>query len=441
VATSRVTEPEVLDLLTRLVEKSLVVYEEDEQSRGRYRLLDTVRQYAREKLAAEVGSDTAPRRHRDYFLALAEAANEKLQGSEQVEWLKRLDQEHDNLRESLDECRVDREGGEAGLRLAAAVQRFWQIRGYFAEAEARSRAALEHPGARERTRTRAQALTGAGALAHIQAHYETARIRLEEALSIWQAVGDRAGLARCLVSLGNVAVRQGDYERGLLLYEDALEQSRRSGSRPLEANALNSLGIVAQEQGEYVLARTRYEEALAISGELGDRIGEATALGNLGIVAKAQGDWERARACYEESLAIRRALGERRGTVVALINLGELACEQGDFGTALSLLREGLHHCREFGDRRDAAAGLQELGELFEAMGNLTRAAQLQGAAASLRDSLAAPVPPSERPALDRHLSALRAALGEEAFEVAYAAGRARSWEQAIAYTLEEGDG
>jgi tetratricopeptide (TPR) repeat protein len=438
---SRIREPEVLDLLTRLVEKSLVVYEEDDHGQGRYRLLETVRQYTREKLAAEVRSDTFPQRHRDYFLALAEAANEKLEGSEQAEWLKRLDQEHDNLRESLDECRADREGGEAGLRLAAAVQRFWQIRGYFAEAEVRSRAALEHPGAQERTRTRAQALTGAGALAHMQAHYETARIRLDEAISIWRALDDRPGPARCLVTLGNVAVRQGNYERGLQLYADALEQSRRAGSRPLEANGLNSLGIVAQEQGEYVLARVRYEAALAISRELGDRIGEATALGNLGIVAKAQGEWERARACYEESLAIRRALGERRGTVVALINLGELACEQGDFNTALSLLREGLQHCRDFGDWRDAAAGLQELGELFEAVGNLRRAAQLQGAAASLRDSLAAPLAPSERPALDRHLRALQAALGEEAFDAAWEEGRAMPLEQAIAFALEEGGG
>jgi tetratricopeptide (TPR) repeat protein len=437
---SRIAEPDVLDLLTRLVEKSLVVYEEDERGRGRYRLMETVRQYARERLAQEPVAETFRWLHQDYFLLLAEEAEAKLDGAEQREWLERLEREHDNFRAALQWCEDDGQRGEAGLRVSAALGGFWEMRAYFDEGRTRYRAALAHPGAQERTKERASALHGAGILAHRQADYDTARALHEEALTIRRELGDLLNIAASLVRLGAVTLESGDYDRARSLYEQGLALSQEtdcSPGRTVMATALTGLGVVSNDQGDHAAARRYFEEALAIRRALGNQRSAAISLGNLGNVARAQGDPVAARGYFAEALVTQRALGDRRGVAVALGNLGLLACEQGELEAAWGHLAECLGLCREIGDRRNAAYSLEGMADLAQVTGSPERAARLQGAASALREAIGHPLPPAERAVHERHLSELRKALGEEASQRAFAAGRALSWEGAIHYGLE----
>jgi non-specific serine/threonine protein kinase len=208
---------QVLDLLSALVDKSLVVYEEDENGHGRYHLLETVRQYARARLM-ESGTEEAVRaRHRDHFLALAEQAKPNLRGPEQARWLDTLEREHENLRATLEWCleAEDEEGAqqnsvspaEAGLRLSGALSVFWQTRGHVSEGRQRFAAALSRPGAtapaqqQQRTKARADALNGAGNLAAFQGDFASARSLFEEALAIHSELGDKRGSALSLMNL------------------------------------------------------------------------------------------------------------------------------------------------------------------------------------------------------------------------------------------------
>jgi non-specific serine/threonine protein kinase len=218
---------DVLDLMTSLVDKSLVVPEQG-YAQTRCRLLETVRQYARDRLEDSGGSAAVRVRHRDYYLALAEEADPKLRGAEQAEWLRRLEEEHDNLRAGLDWSLVEAEP-KGGLRLCGALQRFWWTRGHFTEGRQWCTRVLGKAGAEERTRERAKVLIEAGALAFFQGDYPAARALLEESLAILRELGDRFGIAVSLSNLGNVAYGQSDYLAGKAMYEESLAIHRELG--------------------------------------------------------------------------------------------------------------------------------------------------------------------------------------------------------------------
>jgi non-specific serine/threonine protein kinase len=215
-----IEQRDVLDLLTSLADKSLVVPEQ-EDAQTRYRLLETVRQYARDRLEDNGGSAAARVRHRDYYLALAEEADPKLRGAEQAEWLRRLENEHENLRAGLEWSLVEA-GPQEGLRLCGALQRFWWTRGHFTEGRQWCTRSLCKAGAEERTRERAYVLNAAGVLSHDQGDYPAAKAFHEEGLAIRRELGDRRGTAASLGNLGNVALNQGDYPAARALLEESL---------------------------------------------------------------------------------------------------------------------------------------------------------------------------------------------------------------------------
>jgi non-specific serine/threonine protein kinase len=398
---SAISEPDVLDLLTRLVEKSLVVYEGGEDGSGRYHLLETVRQYGIEKLSAEPASDAFHRRHRDYLLCLAEEAEGRLGGPHQGEWLDRLEAEHGNLRAALEFCAQEPDSGDAGLRLAGSLHRFWETRGYFSEGRERCRVALTHPGAQAPARDRAAALHGAGWLAYRQNDHAAANELLGESLRISRGLADRLGEARCF--------------RGL--------------------------GALAFDLGDAALARNLFEEALALHREVGDRLGEARALNNLGVLARGQSDYEQAHSLFEQACRLCELIGDRTALLFPLGNLGQLVFRQGDIPAARSLLSQALAIEREMGDRRSAASDMESLAEVEVHEGHYARVARLLGAAAGLRQQLGAPADTINQAMIGRCLEALSAALPEEQLAAALAAGRAMDWEQAITYALGEADG
>ena len=386
---------DVLDLLTSLADKSMVVPEQ-EDARTRYRLLETVRQYARDRLEESGGSAAAQERHRDYYLALAEEADPKLRTAEQAEWLARLEEEHDNLRAGLAWSLVDA-GSTAGLRLCGALQRFWWTRGHLTEGRQWCMCVLGKAEAVDRTGERAYALNAAGTLALYQGDYSAAKALHEEGLAIRRELGDRSGIAGALGNLGNVAVNQGDYPT----------------------------------------AKALHEESLAIRRELGDRFGIAVRLNNLGNVALAQCDYTAAKALHEEGLAIRRELGDRSGIATSLSNLGIVVLNQGDYPAARALLEESLAIRRELGDRSGIPYSLEGLAAVVASLRGSLRAAHIWGATEQLRTEIGAPLTPNERSRYDQFVAAARIALGDDAaFDRAWQEGRGLTLDQAIDLAL-----
>ncbi len=468
---------DVLNLLTSLVDKSLVAFGDQEGTMGgRYRLLEPVRQYAAEQLQAGGEAEQARARHRDWFLALAEEATLHLRGSGQRQWLQRLDREYDNLRAALAWSAADAQGAEVGLRLTGALWRFWYVRGDYSEGRRYLWNALEREGAQERTPARALALNGAGALAYDQADYMAARALFEEGLSIGRQLEDRRGVAGSLRNLGNVALAFSENATAQALYEESLALSRKLEDRHSIAVTLSNLGIVARHEGDYAASRTLFEESLGISKNLGDQLGMARAFLNLGNVARQQGDVAVSQNFYEESLGIYRELGDRQGIArclgslgsvahgegkyelarvlqeeslrlfrelddrqaiaLALGNLGAVAYEQTDYASARSLYKESLSLLQKLGDKAGAVESLEGLAAVLSAQTETQKAAMLWGGAEMQRKMLGMPLPLNQREQYDKQVAQARAVLGEEAFTAAWEAGSVLPLEHAVDYAL-----
>jgi tetratricopeptide (TPR) repeat protein len=403
----------------------------------RFAMLETVREYALEQLAAASEEVTLRRRHAAHFLALAETAQEQLRGTDQQRWLARLEREHDNLRAAL---RWTLQPGETelGVRLAGALWKFWEIRGHVSEGrrwleELLMCAEFDDAGAT----VRAAALNGAGALAFDQGDFVRARALHEQCLSLRRALDDQRGMAVSLNNLGNLALAQGDYAQALICYGESLTIKRRLNDQPGMSITLSNMGVTAYEQGDHARALALYEEGLAIKRRLGDRFGIAIALNNLGELAQVRGDVARAVPLFEECLALHRELRNTRGIAIALNNLGHVASTRGDVVRAAALYAESLSVAHAGGDRWEVAFCLEGIAMVLCAQRRPELAARLCGSAAALRAALGAPRPPASQAIYDHVMAAASAALGEPACAAAHAAGQAMDVEAAIAIALE----
>ncbi|MCL6642808.1 MAG: tetratricopeptide repeat protein, partial [Candidatus Bipolaricaulota bacterium] len=428
-ADEQIPSYEIVDLLTNLVSKSLVVFRDEE---ARYRLLETVRQYARDKLL-ETGEAARVRdRHRDWFVAFAERAESALQGPDQALWLKRLETEHDNLRAALEWSSAD---PETGLRLASALWSFWYLRGYVSEGREWLKQSLER-AAGAPSPLRAKALYGASMLARAQDDYLQATALLEESLGLYRAAKDKRGVASALGNLGVIAFARGDYARATRLHEESLEHFRELGDRVGMASALSELGNVAMYQGDLARAEKLLEEGLALSRAAQDDQGIALALRRLGAVLWQKGERARAKALLQESLELYRELGAVPGIASVLNSLGMVALSEGDAPRAGKLLRESLMKYRDVGDKWHIALCLDRLARVAAAQGEWERAARLLGAEEALREAIGAPLPPSEHTGREQTLKHTHEHLGEESFAAAWADGYAMKLDHAIAFAL-----
>lgn len=423
---------EIIDLLTNLVSKSLVVFRDEE---ARYRLLETVRQYARDKLL-ETGEAARVRdRHRDWFLAFAERAGSALQGPDQALWLKRLETEHDNLRAALEWSSND---AETGLRLAGALWFFWYLRGYVSEGREWLRQSLERTG-HAPSPLRAKALYGASMLARAQDDYAQATALLEESLMLYRVLKDKHGVASVLGNLGVIAFARGDYARATKLHEESLEHFRELGDTVGIASALSELGNVAMYQNDIARAEELLEESLSLARAAQDDQGVALALRRLGAVLFQKGEYARAKALLQESLELYRGLGVVPGLASVLNALGMVALSEGDAQRASTLLCESLIKYRDVGDKWHVALCLDRLARVAAAQGDWRRAAQLLGAEEALRETIGAPLPPSEHEGREETLRCAHERLGEELFAAAWADGYAMKLDHAIAFALKIG--
>lgn len=391
---------DVLDLLLELVDKSLVAAEAGDGD-ARYHLLETVRQYAHERLAESGEADRVHRRHAEWYLALAERAESDVQGPEQPALLARLEAEHENLRAALDWSTEAADGAETALRLAGALWPFWHMRGHFAEGRRWAERALTR-GAAAPPRVMPKALWCAAHLSWRQGRYDAAVELTEKNAVLSRDLGDEKGMAWARLGSGLVALRQEDYEQ----------------------------------------AAARFEDTLALFRKVGDRYWTAMALIQLGFTTWHQGDRDRTAALVAESLPMLKELGGQWAIAYALRFTAHLAVAQSDYGRAAALYRDSLVLCREVGDRWVAGECLTGLAAVASAQGHHEQAARLLGVSDMLEQTLGSRVPRSTADMVqrDRRADSSRANLGDGAFASARAHGRAMELDQAIDYALVQAD-
>ncbi len=426
--------PATADTLEALADQSLLQRITGPGDTPRFALLETIREYAVERLTAQGDAASARQDHAAYFLVLAEHATPELSRRDQALWLARLDQEHDNLRAALRHL-LDQGDTPGAARIGGALGRFWYLRGYFTEGRRWLRAALADPSLLP-VPARATALHWAGVLAWSQGDYAEARALLEQGLALRQGLDEPSGVAAVLTSLGAVALTQGDYARASTLFAQSLALVRAAGDPSGAALALANLGLVRLDQGAYAEATELLQESLALRRTLGDRQSIAQCLNNLGIVLRCRGEYAAARALHTESLALFRALGDPWSEALALAHLGVVRLHEGATDEAARLLRESLTIFGEQGVKPGIATCLDGLAWVAAGQAEDERAERLAGAATALRAAIQAPRTPADEAAHHRHMTPVRRRLPSAALAEAHAVGGALPLAEAVAYAL-----
>jgi predicted ATPase/DNA-binding CsgD family transcriptional regulator len=419
-------EIDVLDVLTRLVEKSLVTVQ-DRQRETRYRLLEPLRHYAQDRLAETGTMLETHQRHRDWYAALAAQAAEGLSGQDQGRWLNRLAFEHDNIRAALSWSLARGDAASAG-EIAAGIWQFWLMRGHRYEGRrwmAQILTALPEP-----TSLRAHLLWIAGILARPDALQ--AQQLLRESLALWQHLGDRDGTAQALSALGVASQYLGAHAQAAAYFEQSLPLLRGVADTPMLARTLTSLALSVLHSGDDQRAMTLCYEGLALHQQVGDLRGSAATLANIGLIWQARRDEQRAAALWEESLALRRRIGDQGGAAHVLALLGGVAVRQGAYARASELYQESLALRQQSGDQEGVASILEGLTALSVALGHFIPAVQFAAATDVVRATSGMPLSTQERTVHDRTLATLHTHLNEAAFARAWAEGQRLSLDQVM---------
>ncbi len=468
----------VLDGVGSLIDKSLLYQTEQEGKEPRLMMLETIREYGVEVLAACGERETLRQTHAVYYLRLAEEAEQQLLGSEQVSWLARLEREHENLRAALSWCLACEER-EMALRLAGSLWPFWWLHGHLRE----GRRVFERALASAETvpvAVRAKALTGAGMLAMLLHDLDQAQALCQESLRLLREVQDLRGMVFPLLMQGYMAAEAGHVEVTRRLAEEAIAISRQVDFPWGLATSLQLLACIAEQEEKYAVAHTLAEESLVLYREVGDRKGMAEALAHLAASSLSQCDLVRAHSLFTESLALYREVGDTRHSANVLADLGRVSGLQGEYAKGRALLEESLEDLRNIGDRRSLIRGLcyqamlafgqgdsrgacelykqcltilrqlgyrpkayvalclEGLAGVVGAQGEPAWAALLWGAAELLRETYGLANPfafvliPEEQADHEQRRAVVRAQLGEQAFASAWAQGRTLTPEQAL---------
>ena len=395
-AADRLLLTDILDGVTSLVDKSLIVSKEQADGEMRFRMLEVVREYALEMLEASGEAKAARRSHADYFLALGEEADKYLKGEESVKWLNRLEDEHDNLRAALRWS--SKNDVQIAARLAAALRLFWYLHSHLTEGRGWLEAGLE-----------------------CSKDDTSSEVRFN-----------------LLNLLGTFARFQGDYAAAQKAYEQHLAEARAVNDLWQIAEANSGLGSVAYQQGDFTTARKFIEEVLAVSRELDEKYGVAAALNSLGDIARTEGDNAVARPLFEESLMISRGLGTKQFVSAILANLGAVTFGEGDFPAAQAHFTEALKTARDLGNRTIISLSLDGFAALAAERGDAEYAARLSGAAENLRESIGYEIEPADLSFRDSFLAKIRAALPEPDLSASFERGRKLKPEEAVALCLEK---
>ncbi|MGH2560855.1 MAG: tetratricopeptide repeat protein [Thermomicrobiales bacterium] len=427
-------ETDTLDGVASLIDHHLIRRQDLADREVRFDMLETIREFALERLEASGEIESARRRHATYYLALAEQASWSLAGrSGQPEWLDRLEADHGNLRAAL-VWTAEAGVAEEALRFAWALWPFWHIHGHLSEGRRWLEAAIVR-ARRDPTRLDlfTKTLYGAAWLAIEQGDDEGARSFGEESLALAREQGDGEAAATVLGPLGVLAQQRGDFDRAMAYQDEALAIKRALGDEEGAAVTLTYLARDARDRGSLDQAQSFGREALSIHRAMGKRRQVAITLDILGSVAYFQGDNHRASEQCGEALAILRDLGDKRGIANALDHLGRVAARQGDYARAWALHTESLAIRRDRGEPDGLAAWLEAVAVLLAARDQPLTAVRLFGAATILREASCRPRPPILVAECEPIIAALRGRIGGEAFDAVWAAGRDLPLDEAIA--------
>ncbi len=427
---------DLFDGLSSLVDQNLVQRAYWAEAEARFSMLETIREYALERLADSGEQIAARRALAAYCLVLAEEGNAELSAVDRSRWLAQCDAEIDNFRFALDWL-FETRNADWGLRLCVALFRFWDMREHLTEGRARLEAVLSIAGAGN-PRERARVSQFLGALATAQGDFPAAARFLEQSLSLYEELGDKWGIAVSLNALAVSARDRGDYSSARSNFERSLACWRLLPDRLVVARCLHNLANLVKIQGDYARARSMLRESADIFDELGDGSGAAWSINQQADVAREQGDLAAARDLYQHALSFFRQAGDRWGSARSLTDMGYIECEQGKYVAAHAAYRESLEIFGGLGHRRGIARALEGIACLAVARGHASRALKLAAAAAHLRHAIGAPLPQAEQSKLDRALLPARESLTEPERNGAWAEGSTMGLQTAIQYSLEE---
>jgi predicted ATPase len=431
-----VAPEDVLDLLARLADKSLVQVEE-RSGEARYRMLETIRQYSLERLRASGGEAGLRARHRDWFLRLADEADARVATPGEPTALARLDREHENLRAVLRRF-ADDAGETARLaHLCSILARYWEIYGHINEGWPwleRFAALADRIPAPVASRL----LRNAGWAAKLRGRHPVAVELLERAVATGHAGGDTVGEARALSALAGTLELAGAFEQAWDAGVRSLELFEVAGYSAGVTSTLNQLGLMASDRGDLETSRMWYRRCLEISRELGDKRSCGIVLLNLGLAAWFLGELDEAEALALESRDLVREVGDRAIDARVWLLLGVVATERQCPDVAMSRFREALVGGRALGDFVTIVNGLEHAGTACVVAGEHALALRLAGSAATTREALSIVLPPSHQAKIDRYLERAREALGGEAADRAFAEGRALTTDDAIRLAFGE---
>jgi predicted ATPase/DNA-binding winged helix-turn-helix (wHTH) protein/Tfp pilus assembly protein PilF len=426
---------EIFNVMSSLVDKSLVQQTEKADGEPRIGMLETIREYCLERLG-DSGEEQATRRaHAAYCLVLAEEGNPDLDETERAGWLARCDIEHDNFSAALDWL-VQSPDVEWRFRLCVALFRFWEMREHLAEGRARLESLLlvGSGSAREK----AKVLVYLSTFATVQGDFPAATDFVEKSLSISQALGDPWGVAVSMNARAIIAWDRQDYPAAQSHFDESLARWRALGDRVAIARCLHNFANFVRGLGDYARARAVLEEAGRIFEELGDHSGAAWSLNQLGDIAREEGEVANARELYQRALSAFREAHDRWGIARSLTDLGQIACDERDHVTAHAAYHEALAIFMKLGHKRGIARALEGFACSALAQRDPARALAITAAAAHLRQWIGAPLMPTEQSKLGDKLQTAWTSLNEADSRAAYARGWAMSLDNAIEYALEE---
>jgi predicted ATPase/DNA-binding SARP family transcriptional activator len=433
-------EPEALTLLGQLQEASLVTVMSgtDDEGEVRYGFLETVRAFCRGRLQEQGEQEAMQRRHASAFLALVEQAREGMSGEGMGIWVARLTAEYDNLRAALRWLREAPDGVEDGMLLAGLLMRYWELRGYMAEGMETVLAALARPGAEQPTQARARALNTASNMALHLADYEQARDLQQEALALWEQLGNRRGVAGSLHNLANIVIKRDNYLEAHDLYLQALAINREMGNQEWETFNLNGLAGALAAMERFDEAIDIFDQSVSLSRQNGNRYNEASALSNQARVLLQMNALALAQQRALQALEVARETGNRFQEPYVCFCLGEVARQHGELTTANEWFCRALTAAREQGNRREVLTVLEYMAPLRTSQGHLVQAAHLYGFAARQRRLLDVGRETVDAIDYERNLAATRIRLSADEFNAAHTAGEKMTLKQGIAYALQE---
>jgi non-specific serine/threonine protein kinase len=356
----------ILDLLSQLTEKSVIIFDE---SKERYRILESIKQYGIEKLSDGYAVFF---RHLNHFLELSEKAAPELRSENARFWLDTIDADHSNFISAID-WSVSNEIADKGAIIAAALGDFWNTAGHYSTGIRLNENILHSSGAIDKS-SKVKVLTWLCVFKYHQGDYEQVRKYSEECLAISKTIGDKKGIAESLHNLGKVSDLKGDSEQARILFEESLAIRKEIGDKNGISDSVQSLGNLSADQGDYEQAKKYFEESFAIKKEIGDKRGMASNMNNLGCLSTFQGDYEQAKKYHEESLAYNKDIGSKIGIAISTGNLGLIAFNQGDYEHAKKYYEESLFIRKELGNRKGMADYMHNLGGIVYTQGDYEQA-------------------------------------------------------------------